>query len=197
MNPDQPTASPAEVARSQPQSLGDLFLSFSWLALQGFGGVLAVAQRELVEKKRWLTREEFIEEWAVAQIMPGPNVINMAIMLGGRHFGWRGALAAVSGMLTVPLMLILLLAIAYGQFNQHAVVAGALRGMGAVSAGLITATGLKLIPGLKGNVLGKAMCLLLGLGCLLAIAGLRLPLASVLLALGAIGMALAYKRLPA
>jgi chromate transporter len=196
-NTERETAVCEEVVRQQPQSLSDLFLSFSWLALQGFGGVLAVAQRELVEKKRWLTREEFIEEWAVAQIMPGPNMINMSIMLGGRHFGWRGSVAAVAGMLTVPMVMIMLLALVYGQFNQHPAVAGALRGMGAVAAGLIAATGLKLIPGLKGNVLGRAMCLLLGLGCLFAIAGLRLPLVGVLLVLGAIGMTLAYRRLQA
>jgi chromate transporter len=118
-------------------------------------------------------------------------------MLGGRHFGWRGSVAAVAGMLTVPMVMIMLLALVYGQFSQHPAVAGALRGMGAVAAGLITATGLKLIPGLKGNVLGRAICLLLGLGCLLAIAGLRLPLVSVLLVLGAIGMTLAYRRLQA
>jgi chromate transporter len=196
-NTQRETAAREEVVCQRPQSLGDLFLSFSWLAIQGFGGVLAVAQRELVEKKRWLTREEFIEEWAVAQIMPGPNMINMSIMLGGRHFGWRGSVAAVAGMLTVPMVMIMLLALVYGQFSQHPAVAGALRGMGAVAAGLITATGLKLIPGLKGNVLGRAICLLLGLGCLLAIAGLRLPLVSVLLVLGAIGMTLAYRRLQA
>ena len=45
---------------SRPKSVSDLFWSFTWLALQGFGGVLAVVQRELVEKKQWLTREEFI-----------------------------------------------------------------------------------------------------------------------------------------
>jgi chromate transporter len=56
--------SPDEV-RAQPQSLADLFWSFTFLALQGFGGVLAVVQRELVEKKRWMTKEEFVEEWAV------------------------------------------------------------------------------------------------------------------------------------
>ena len=59
---------------TRPHSKTDLFISFNWLALQGFGGVLAVVQRELVEKKRWLTREEFVEDWAVAQILPGPNV---------------------------------------------------------------------------------------------------------------------------
>ena len=68
----------------QPRSKTDLFVSFTVLALQGFGGVLAVVQRELVEKKRWMTREQFVEDWAVAQIMPGPNVINLALMIGGR-----------------------------------------------------------------------------------------------------------------
>ena len=72
------------------------------LALQGFGGVLAVVQRELVEKKRWMTREEFVEDWAVAQIMPGPNVVNLSLMIGDRYFGLRGAMAALAGMLTVP-----------------------------------------------------------------------------------------------
>lgn len=192
------TRPPAEQAlRQQPRSLGDLFLSFSWLALQGFGGVLAVAQRELVEKKRWLSREEFIEEWAVAQIMPGPNVINMAIMLGGHYFGWRGAVAAVAGMLTLPLLMILLLALLYGSVSQHPAVQGALRGMGAVAAGLITANGLKLIPGLQANVLGRAICAALGLSCLVAVAWLRQPLAAVLLSLGALGMGLAYRRLQA
>jgi len=51
------------------------------LALQGFGGVLAVVQRELVEKKKWLTNEEFVEQWSVAQILPGPNVINLGVMI--------------------------------------------------------------------------------------------------------------------
>jgi chromate transporter len=94
----------------QPASLLDLFVSFTLLALQG-GGVLAVVQRELVERKRWLTKEEFIEEWAVAQIMPGPNVVNLALMIGGRYFGLRGALTALAGMLAVPLLVVLALAV--------------------------------------------------------------------------------------
>jgi chromate transporter len=82
-NPDMP--SHPQEQRAQPQSLTDLFLSFTLLALQGFGGVLAVVQRELVEKKRRMTREEFVEEWAVAQIMPGPNVVNLSLMIGSRY----------------------------------------------------------------------------------------------------------------
>ena len=180
---------------AQPNSLTDLFVSFTLLALQGFGGVLAVVQRELVEKKRWMTREEFIEEWAVAQIMPGPNVVNLSLMIGARYFGFRGAMAALAGMLAAPLVIVLLLALVYAQFAGHPGVQGALRGMGAVAAGLIAATGLKLFGALQKNVLGLTLCITLGVLCFIAIALLRWPLAYVLLGLGGLACAVAYKKL--
>lgn len=185
---------PAE-ERPQPKSLADLFISFTLLALQGFGGVLAIVQRELVEKKQWMTREEFIEDWAVAQIMPGPNVVNLSLMVGGRYFGLKGAMAALAGMLTLPLVLVLILAVLYAQFAGHPGVAGALRGMGAVAAGLIAATGLKLFGALQKNVLGMRLCVGLGVLCFAAIALLRIPLAYVLLSLGLTACVLAYRRL--
>ena len=178
-----------------PQSLTDLFFSFTWLALQGFGGVLAVVQRELVEKKRWMTRDEFIEDWAVAQVMPGPNVVNLSLMIGGRYFGLKGAMVALAGMLTVPLILVLLLALVYAQFADLPGVAGALRGMGAVAAGLIAATGLRLSGALINNVLGMRQCLALGALCFVAIALLRWPLFYVLAGLGSVACVLAYKKL--
>lgn len=190
-----PSEAEAEPALGRPRSLTDLFVSFTVLALQGFGGVLAVVQRELVEKKRWMTREEFIEEWAVAQIMPGPNVINLGIMLGARYFGLRGALAALAGMLTFPLLVVLGLALVYAEFASNPNVAGALRGMGAVAAGLITATGLKLIPALQKNALGVPLCAVLGVLSFVAIALLKLPLAWVLVGLGGLGCVLAYRKL--
>jgi chromate transporter len=179
----------------RPRSRTDLFVSFTWLALQGFGGVLAVVQRELVENKRWLTQEEFVEEWAVAQIMPGPNVINLAITLGSRYFGPSGALVAVAGLIACPLLLLLALALVYTEFAANPHVAGALRGMGAVAAGLVTATGLKLMPALKKNVLGVPACTVLGVLSFVAIAWLKLPLAWVLLALGGAGCVLAFRKL--
>ena len=96
-------------AAHKPQSCTDLFMAFLWMAMQGFGGVFAVVQRELVEKKQWMTREQFVEDWAVAQILPGPNVVNLSLMLGGRHFGLAGALSALAGLLLAPLALVLLL----------------------------------------------------------------------------------------
>ncbi len=181
--------------RPQPRSLTDLFVSFTLLALQGFGGVLAIVQREMVEKKHWLTQEEFLEDWAVAQIMPGPNVVNLSLMLGGRYFGLRGALAALAGMLTVPLVVILLLALVYAHFAHDPDVAGALRGMSAVAAGLIAATGLKLMSALKSNPLGRWRCGALGVLCFVAVALLHLPLVYVLAGLGVLATGLAYRRL--
>lgn len=186
---------PPPQPRPHPQSLAELFIAFTLLALQGFGGVLVVVQRELVQKKRWMTQEEFIEDWAVAQIMPGPNVINLALMYGGRQFGIRGAAVAVAGLITVPLILVLLLALLYSQFANHPGVAGALRGMAAVTAGLIVATGISLLPALKTNVLGKTLCIAFGIACFASIALLRVPLLYVLPGLGVTACALAYRKL--
>ncbi len=179
----------------RPASVRALFWAFSSLALQGFGGVLAVVQRELVEKKQWLTPDEFLENWAVAQIMPGANVVNLALIVGDRYFGWRGALAALAGMLTLPLVVVLALTVALSGVADQPAVQGALRGMGAVSAGLIAGTGLKLIAALKGNAMGVLVCAVLAALTFIAIALLRIPLVWVLLGLGLPAMAWAYHQL--
>ena len=182
---------------TQPQSKTDLFMTFSRMALQGFGGVLTVVQRELVERKRWMTLTQFIEEWSVAQIMPGPNVVNLCLMIGGRYFGLPGALAALAGLLFLPLVLVLVLAIAFGGIADSPYAQGALRGMGAVAAGLIVATGLKLSSALPANVMGWRVCLVLALLTFAAVGLLRWPLALVLLGLGVLASAYAYAQLAA
>ena len=114
-----------------PSSLRELFFAFNRLALQGFGGVLPVAQRELVERLRWLTTDQFVEMLAVSQVLPGPNVVNLALMYGDRCFGVRGAFTALAGMLAAPLVVVLALTALYGQFAQISSVAGvADQGMG-------------------------------------------------------------------
>ena len=171
-------------ATHAPKNKTDLFVSFTFLALQGFGGVLAVVQRELVDKKQWLTLDEFIEDWAVAQILPGPNVVNLSLMIGGRHFGLAGALAALSGLLLAPTVLVLMLAAAVAGMADTPVAQGMLRGLGAVSAGLIAAVGIKLMGALKNNPMGMLTCIGIGALSFIAIGWLRLPLAWVLLTLG-------------
>jgi chromate transporter len=194
MHPASPTAATAS-DRPRPKSPRDLFVSCTWLALQGFGGVLAIVQREMVEKKRWLTPDEFLEDWAVAQVLPGPNVINLALMIGDRHFGLRGAIAAVAGMLTVPLAVILALAVLYAHYAGNPQVAGALRGMGAVAGGLIAATGIKLIPQLRRHPLGFATCLALVAVVFAAIAFARIPLGWVLLVVGGTACAWTWRKI--
>jgi chromate transporter len=180
---------------ARPRSPADLFWSCSWIALQGFGGVLAVVQRELVEKRGWLTRAQFVEDWAVAQILPGPNVINLALMLGDRHFGVRGAVAAVAGMLVLPLCLLVALVLGFAAVADQPAAQGALRGMGAVAAGLVAGTALKLAAALRVNVLGRWSCAAAALAIFGAVALWRLPLAAALLVVGGPACAWAWWRL--
>lgn len=180
---------------NRPQSTAHLFIAFTRLALQGFGGVLAVAQRELVERLGWMSKEEFVETLAIAQVLPGPNVVNLSMMVGDRFFGLRGAVAALAGMLSAPAVIVLGLAMLYGELSRHPVAVNALRGMGAVSAGLILATGIKLLPALKTSPLGRPLALGLAAAAFVLIGLLRWPLVNVLALLGGTGMLIAWLRL--
>lgn len=178
-----------------PRSPGELFVVFTRLALMGFGGVLPIAQHMLVERQRWLTNEQFVELLSVSQVLPGPNVVNLALMVGDRYFGWRGAVAALAGMLLAPLAVVLALAALYAEFSSVPEVGGALRGMGAVAAGLVLAMALKLTPALAKNPLGRVACAAVALASAVAVGVLRWPAAGVILVLGAGSIALAWWRL--
>ncbi len=179
----------------RPASATELFIAFTLLALQGFGGVLAVAQRVLVDQRKWLTREEFLELLSVGQVLPGPNVCNLALMIGDRFFGLRGAFAALGGMMTVPLFIVIGLTAVYVHWSGHPMVAGALRGMAAVSAGLIIGSALKLMPALRSNPMGLPVCVALAAATFIGIALMRWPLIWVLLVLCTAGWGYAYRRL--
>lgn len=190
---DETTDTPSLPAA--PRSLGDLFWTFTRLSMQGFGGVLPIAQRELVERKQWLTREQFLETLSVSQVLPGPNVVNMSLMIGDRHFGLRGAFSALAGMLLIPMLLVLAITALYAQFATHPMVSGALRGMGAVSAGLVIATAIKLATTLRKGPMGVPASMLLGALTFVAVGLLRWPLIWVLLGLGPVAIAVAWHRL--
>ena len=164
------TSPAAPQSLRQPASCGELFSVFNRLALQGFGGVLPVAHRALVDRERWLSPQQFVELLTIGQVLPGPNIINISIILGDRFFGWRGALAATAGLLLLPLVIVLGLAMVYQQFAHLPQVAGALRGMGVVAAGLVMATAVM-------------------------VGGLRWPRVYAVLALGGLGVALAWRQL--
>ncbi len=180
----------AEAELERPASLGGLFVAFTVLALQGFGGVIAVAQRELCERRRWLSAQDFVELLSGAQVLPGPNVCNLSLMIGDRFFGWRGALVALAGMVTAPLALMLLIAWLVGHAEQspvgHGVVQGALGGIAAVAAGQIVGTVLKLSAPLKDHVLGWPAATGLAGAAFGMMAWLQWPLLWVLLGLGGV-----------
>jgi chromate transporter len=184
MNPAAPVAS----ANARPTSLTELFIAFSVLALQGFGGVLAVAQRELCDRHQWLTPREFVELLSTAQVLPGPNVCNLSLMIGDRFFGWRGALVALAGMVTAPLLLMLSLAWLLGEAAQvqelQGLIKGALGGIAAVAAGQIVGTVLKLSAPMRQHELGWPTALALAVLALAMMIWLRWPLVWVLLGLG-------------
>ncbi len=192
MNGGAPASPPAAEPQSPaPATCRELFWSFQALALQGFGGVLPVAQRVLVEERRWLSKTEFLALLSLSQVLPGPNVINLALMFGDKHFGWRGAVAAVAGLLLAPLFIVLVLAAAVQQAGHWPWVQDALRGMGVVAAGLVLSTAFKLSGALRHNRLGLAVSGALVVLTAACIGGFRWPLLWVLpaLALPACGWA--------
>lgn len=172
------------IATARPAGLGELFLAFTALALQGFGGVLPVAQRVLCDERRWLTHAEFLELLSVGQVLPGPNVCNVAVLAGHRFLGWKGALTALGGLLVVPGAVVIAIAATQRHLASHPAVAGAVRGISAVSAGLIAGTALKLASGLRAGPLGVAASAALGGAAFLLVVLLHVPLPWTLVLVG-------------
>jgi chromate transporter len=184
-----------EPALRVPASPWELFVVFTRLALQGFGGVLSVAQRELVERERWLSKDDFLALLSLGQVLPGPNIINMGLIIGQRFLGWRGAVAAVTGLMLLPLLIVLALAAGYAQISAQPAMAGAMRGMGVAAAGLVIATALRLASTLRRNAMGLPLCLLLGALTFAAVGVMRWPLVWVVLGAGALAVATAAWKL--
>jgi chromate transporter len=186
--PDAVLEQEGAAALARPESLWQLFVAFTVLAMQGFGGVIAIAQRELCERRRWLTPQDFVEMLSGAQVLPGPNVCNLSLMIGDRFFGWRGALVALAGMITAPMALMLVLAWLLGEASAvghvQGVIQGVLGGIAAVAAGQIVGTVLKLAAPIKDHVLGWPLCVLLASLAFVMMAWLHWPLLYVLLGLG-------------
>lgn len=173
----------SELQRPQePQAIGPLtlFVTFSQIALTGFGGTLPWAHRMLVERKAWLSQREFVETLALGQLLPGPNVCNMATMIGYRFAGVRGALAANAGMLGWPFLVMIGVGVLYQYYGTLPLVQSALTGMSSVAAGLVMATAIKMATDIRRH---WHPWLFLGLA-FVAVGLLRWPLLAVVGVLG-------------
>ena len=179
----------------RPRNAWVLFGAFTLLSLQGFGGVLGVVHRELVERRRWIAEREFAGDWAMAQVLPGPNVCNLALMYGWRQFGWRGSVSALAGLLGVPALLLIAVATLLVSVEQLAPVRGAIGGMAAVAAGIVAGAGLRLARGLGTHPLGRTGAGLVTAAALAGLLAARLPLLWVVAAVGLPSCVLTWWRL--
>jgi chromate transporter len=189
---DRKTALTAAGAENQNRpDLRALFLGFSSVGLSGFGGVLPFARRMLVEERRWMTAEEFNAQLGLCQFLPGPNVINLAVVVGKRYQGALGAIVAPVGLLAGPLAIVLLLALLYDAYGSLPLAQGMLRGIAAVGCGLLFAMAWRMGAAIR----EKRYYLPFAVMVVAAIAWLRWPMPIVMLAgLAASGM-VAYWRL--
>ena len=156
----------------------ELFLAFFWVGIIGFGGVLPLLRRMVVERRGWLDAAEFTDVLAICQLLPGPNVTNFAVYFGTRYGGVTGAAAAVSGLIAAPFAIVVLLGTFIGRLDGEPLVGRAMGGMAAAGAGLVLGTAMKIGQPLFRRVgpertLGLAVA---GLSCAALAAGhLSLP----------------------
>lgn len=171
--------------------VSELFWAFFQIGVSGFGGVLPWARRVLVERRRWLSDDQFTDALSVCSVLPGPNIVNMSVSLGAKYAGARGAIACFGGLMLAPFVIVLALGIIYTEYGQIPQVGSAFRGMSAVGAGLLLASGFRLAssPRLRNPVslFGGAMFLLIAI--------FRLPLIAALAVLGPCAVFVAWKRM--
>lgn len=161
------------------------------MALQGFGGVLPVAERVLVHERKWLTSKEFVEMFAIAQTLPGPNVVNLSLMVGDRFLKLRGAFAALAGMLCFPMAIVLALTSLYQAYAAHPFAQRVLLGMAAVSVGMIAGMAVRLAKTQAGFRLGWVI----GAAAFIAVALIHVRVGVVILVLGATSFAVRWWQL--
>jgi chromate transporter len=168
-----------------------LFVAFLTVGLSGFGGVLPFARRELVEKRHWLSPEDFNETLSLCQSLPGPNIVNLSVVVGSRFAGTGGALAALIGLIGAPVVIIIALGALYGRFAAVGRLPGVMAGLGAAASGLVAATAFKMAaPLIKRRPASAGLIMALAFA---AVGLIALPLPWVLFALAPLSVALAWK----
>ncbi len=182
----------AEVTESSSRpDLRALFLGFSSVGLSGFGGVLPFARRMLVDERRWMSAEEFNAQLGLCQFLPGPNVVNLAVVVGKRYQGLAGAIIAPLGLLAGPLLVVLLLALLYDRYGSLPAAQSMLRGVAAVGVGLLFAMAWRMALAVRDKLIFLPFSLL----TVVAIAWLRWPMPSVMVAGLVLAGGLAYWKL--
>lgn len=167
-----------EVAAERPVPTAlALFTGFLWLGLTGFGGVLPMARRMVVERRGWLTGPEFTDLLGLCQFLPGGNIINMSVALGLRFRGVPGAVCALGGLIAAPTAIVVALGVVYDRTRDDPHVRHLFAGLAAAAAGLLVTTAVKIALPIR----AKPLAIALAASGFVAIAVLRLPLVPTLL----------------
>jgi chromate transporter len=149
------------------------------MSLAGFGGVLVFARRGIVEQHRWMTADEFNETFALCHFLPGPNIVNLSVVFGARFRGLAGGIAAFTGLIGPPVVVVTVLGILYAHFGQVDALRRILAGVSCAAVGLLIAVVFRMMmPLLKRRDL---VGLVIMLAVFMAIGVARLPLPAVLL----------------
>ena len=186
--------SPAPPASVTPPTLTELFRAFVMVSLSGFGGALPWARRMLVERRQWMTAEEFNEAFSLSQFLPGPNVVNFSVVFGARFGGAAGAAVALAGLLGPPLVIVTILAALYARYGDIEVLGRILSGIASAAAGLLIAVVAKMAAPLfaKRWDFAPPMAILAFIG----VALMQWPLPIVFAVLAPVSIALAWFRTP-
>ncbi len=167
-----------------------LFIGFFFVGISSFGGALPWARRMLVEDRAWLGPREFAELLNLCQLLPGPNVVNLSVCVGARYRGPRGSLAALAGLMAMPLAIVLGLAVLVDRLGPQDMLRHGFAGVTAAAAGLVIAMAVRTARPLRRRWDAWAVCA----AAFLCVGILRLPLLPVLAALAPVGVLLAWRR---
>jgi chromate transporter len=184
--PESPSSAPV----SSIPTHADLFVVFFKISLSGVGSTLPWAQRMFVEKKCWMTAEEFNDSYALCQFLPGPNIVNLASVFGSQMRGASGALAAWAGFLGVPFVIMVTIGALYAQYGDVGALGRILSGVAAAAAGMWISTVIKMATPLFRGRVGPAP--FVALAIVAAIGVMRWPLVWVLAVLIPLSIALAW-----
>lgn len=124
------------------KSIWELFLIFFKIGAFTFGGgyaMIPLIRNEVVDKKKWLEDDEFMDMLALAQSMPGPISLNTAIFVGRKRMGFRGSLITGAGIILPSFIVILIIAMVFTQFKDNPVVERVFKGIRPAVVALIAA----------------------------------------------------------
>jgi chromate transporter len=173
-------------------SLLALATAFLTVSLLGFGGGIIWARRIAVERRGWITEAEFVDIVSLTQFMPGPNILGIAVCVGARLRGIAGAVAAVAGFLVIPWSVGLSLGVMCLNYAHTPLVRNVLGGVSAAAAGMLIATGIKLLLPHRRRPAG----IIIACVAVVLMAFTRLPLLAVLTGLAPFSIAIAGFREP-